>query len=254
MKCPYCGVHYLGGERQCPVCGKRAGIGTPKKKSKFTSQPLSYQPPKKTKSKAQNTYVSFDASAKKEKAAKKSNVIPIFLGIIIFLFAVSFLISIVVSISEYVSYETSIPEYESVYESCELYEVLPSGTWINDDGSMLFITYSDGSISWTDGTETATDSYPMMDRVNLTEETAPDYCSEEELQNYPVTEYTHYDLWFYDSSTTLPEYDLCVYLPNDTAPEDITAFDCYDRNTDTYFTLKMIDENELPVIPDTLAA
>ena len=35
MKCPYCGVHYLDSEHECPVCGKRPGIGAPKKKSKI---------------------------------------------------------------------------------------------------------------------------------------------------------------------------------------------------------------------------
>lgn len=24
MKCPYCGIHYLDEERECPICGRRA--------------------------------------------------------------------------------------------------------------------------------------------------------------------------------------------------------------------------------------
>ena len=32
MRCPYCGVNYTDGERQCPICGKRAPLNAPKKK------------------------------------------------------------------------------------------------------------------------------------------------------------------------------------------------------------------------------
>ena len=52
MKCPYCGVHYLDGERECPVCGRRPGIIAPKKKSKFTTQDSSGQPVREKKSSA----------------------------------------------------------------------------------------------------------------------------------------------------------------------------------------------------------
>lgn len=32
MRCPYCDVNYTDGERQCPICGKRAPLNASKKK------------------------------------------------------------------------------------------------------------------------------------------------------------------------------------------------------------------------------
>lgn len=241
MKCPHCGIYYMDGERECPVCGKRAGIITPKKKSKFARVTTPTDRTKEKKARHQKSSVRFDTPVKPPKK-KKPNFIVIALGIVIFLFVLGFLSTLVTSITESIHYKIAAPEPESVYESCELYEILPAGTWETADGSMQFVTHSDGSISWTDGTETATDSYPMLDRVNLTEEIAPDFCSEYELENYPVSEYTHYNLWFYDASSDLPEYDLCVYLVNGTVPDDITQFDCYDRLNDTNFTLYLVSE------------
>lgn len=240
MKCPHCGIYYMDGEKECPVCGKRPGIMAPKKKSIFDMPAPSTDQPKAQKVNRQKNAVRLDEPAKPKK--KRLNLPLIIFGIIFFLFAAVFVVSLVISITESIRYEIASPEPESVYESCELDEILPSGTWETVDGSMRFVTHADGSISWTDGTETATDSNPMLDRVNLTEENAPDFCSEYELENYPVSAYTHYNLWFYDASTDLPEYDLCVYLLNESAPEEIAQFDCYDRITETNFTLYLMSD------------
>ena len=262
MKCPYCGVHYLDGERECPVCGRRPGIIAPKKKSKFTTQDSSGQPVREKKSSAKKvTHQPESSEAAWQRAAaqnsknspkppneaQQSGCAPGCLIVAVILIALSVVPGILFNMIH-----TDFPAsaWEDIYdESCELSEVLPSGTWKNEDGSLLVTIYDDGTVSWTDGTDTAEDGDPGFDRLLLTEENASEYSDDEELKNYPISDYTHYYFYFCDSASMLPDYDLHIYVPNDTVPEDITSFGCYDWQSEEFFTLTLTDSSEAPATP-----
>ncbi|WP_435645548.1 hypothetical protein [Butyricicoccus porcorum] len=266
MKCPYCGVHYLDSEHECPVCGNRPGIGAPKKKSKFTAQDSSDQPAREKNSSAKKILhqpASSDAawqraaaqnsgaSPKQPGEARTSGCAPgcLIVAIILILLTIVPAVMSYVTFSDFSGAVTFVDDDSELYEPCALDEVLSAGTWTNDDGSLRITVYDDGSIAWTDGIRTAQDPAPSFERMLLTEDTASESCSREELEQYPVEDYTHYTLYFSDSSSNLPDYDLYIYVPNDTAPEDVTSFGCFDWESDEFFTLTRIDQSEVPAMP-----
>lgn len=286
MKCPYCGVHYEDTEKQCPVCGKRSGITTPKKPSKFTSAETSAKPAqasakpfepsstssKKTVSAGSSKSGSTSRAAKSSYSSKSSEeawqramnqtsavkkkksgcgiyiLIGVVLTILLCLLTVFFALYVYDNAS---SGSGTILSEDSTYSSCEILETLPTGTWQTQDKSLTVVIDEEGCISWTDGVDTAEDYAPLFYHMFYTEDNFADYCTDYEMSHYPLDEYTHYNLYFADFSSDVPDYDLYIYLPNGTARDDITSFDCYDWEEENWFTLFLVDEST--TLPETLS-
>lgn len=266
MKCPYCGVHYLDGERECPVCGKRAGPLTPKKKSKFTNtaRSIPYAPPGKSKAaagKKPTASSKHGASAAWQRAAKSGSLPPdsgarrgCLPGclIVVILIAVILVGNLIPFLSGYHLFE-SLPdestfswEEEDSYEPDDFYEPQDvssflTGSWRADSGDLTFTVFEDGSVSWSDGTDSAQNSTPSFDRLLLTDSNAEDHCSAEELEQFPIDRYTQYELYAYDEDGNLDALFLRFYSPIDADPAALTQLSCYDFVAGEYLTFRRTD-------------
>lgn len=278
MKCPHCGIHYMDDERECPVCGKRPGLFAPKKKSKFTSASAEPTAPKKTKPAAstarKQTYNhkkpdSAEAAWQRAAAGAHSHDNPLAsdtrkksrhtgcLAVVIVL-AVFFLLPTLLSVVSFHSITDSAvnwldntfqsddyeyDDYDDIYQSCDPSAAFPSGTWVNEDASVTMAVDEEGTVFWQDSDGSFQDDYPLFQRLELSVSNAADYCTEEELTLYPVSDYIHYTLWASDTDPETDDFrelDLYLYIHNDTDPADVTAFDYYDLETEEYHTFTYV--------------
>lgn len=236
MKCPHCGIYYMDDERECPVCGKRPGILTPNKKQVSHTTKL-----EKKKPPVQPAWQRTAASQQKKKKSSPSiGCLTIIIFIVIINIAAGIVGLFMNRTSHFISREPE-PEYNDSAEiSCELLEIFPAGTWVNTDGTITMTIDSSGTLSWTDGIYTAVDNYPLCSRLELTEDNAEEYCSEQELQLYPIAEYTRYTLYAWDNDNDL---NICIYIPIESSLYNgITEFDYYDYLNDTFQTFRHVSD------------
>ena len=238
MKCPHCGIYYMDDERECPVCGKRPGITA--KKKKYTS-PISYN--KSTASKTvsnQKKKTEFVDTVPKESAAPiseqktKSKKTPGCLTVILVFIFLSVIFNLVTSFFTSCSVpDIAVPEPEPLsYEDSMICETIAPGTWHIEDTDLTVVVDTDNTISWTDGTGTASDWAPFFEPV----ENGSDYVSDEKVNDYPSDTYACYNLYFCDSENDLGSYDFYVFLPNDTSLYELESFDCYNNTDGTWYT------------------
>ncbi|MDO5783809.1 MAG: hypothetical protein Q4P20_01960 [Eubacteriales bacterium] len=292
MKCPHCGIHYMDGERECPLCGKRPGLLAPKKKSKFNSADVEqeYRPsPKKAKpatsTERKQTYnhkkpASTEAAWQRAAAGAHSHDNPLAASprqqknkasgclVVVILFIIFIAASCIFGIMSYNDVAHSATDWlddtflsddyddsDDIYESCDPYEAFSSGTWVNEDYSLTMVVDDSGTISWSDGTKSAVDDYPLFQRLALTEDNASDYCSDDELEEYPIDEYTQYTLWastWNDETDDSDSLSICLYMPNDVDAADVTSFDYYDYDAGEYHTFTYL--SDATALPDSVIA
>ncbi len=266
MKCPYCGIHYADDETECPICGKRPSALAPKKKSKFTKIP--YEPAQNDSNFSDRRASSSETSQRRKKAppsgkppqrqkSSASGCLIVVIAIVVILFLCfalfglrsysnveSFTTDDAVFFADdddiYVTEEEDLggeeTETDVIYERCDIADVL-SGSWEISDGDLSFTVNEDGSVDWSTGDGSAADPNPTCFRVNLDEENASDYVSDDDLSRYPADAYTRYELDLYDDQGTLGIVTLYLYYPTGAPLEAITALDCYVYHTGTYCTL-----------------
>lgn len=274
MKCPHCGIYYTDGEKKCPVCGKRPGIQAPKpqKQSEGTShKEILHQPKKQPSAQSTERKQTYGNKSKSTEAAwqqaaagqhthanplepkqKKSGcgsgcliilIIFILITVIQIIGAVGFN---VFSYSEDVGESiTSFLEDEDIGEEMDIQTVL-TGTWRNTDGSLTLTIDEEGVVTWSDADGIHSDDVPLFERLNLTEDNQEEYCSADELQDYPPDSFTYYSLyavasdWDDDS-----ELDMWFYLPREEqSPE---TFDYYDYYEETYGTFTRVSDSTQPI-------
>lgn len=272
MKCPYCGVHYMDGERECPVCGKHAGPIAPKKQSKFTNPGFDMPYEAEKEKKATHTAKKSDSAAAWQKAAAQSGSNPharpgqkkqttgCSIGCLIALIIMGVIIILTVFSARvgYNAVTTSSREEEpgfledDIYESCEIADVL-TGTWGTSDGRLSITVHPDGTVAWTDGINTGEDEYPFCNRLLLNETNAGEYCSDEELKRFAIDQYTYYELHATDWENELDEINLHLYLPADQDIDSLTSFECCDCDTEEFYTFIRADA-EAPAQPVSQAA
>ena len=274
MKCPHCGIYYTDGEKKCPVCGKRPGIQAPKpqKQSEGTShKEILHQPKKQPSAQSTERKQTYGNKSKSTEAAwqqaaagqhthanplepkqKKSGcgsgcliilIIFILITVIQIIGAVGFN---VFSYSEDVGESiTSFLEDEDIGEKMDIQTVL-TGTWRNTDGSLTLTIDEEGVVTWSDADGIHSDDVPLFERLNLTEDNQEEYCSADELQDYPPDSFTYYSLyavaseWDDDS-----ELDMWFYLPQEEQSPEI--FDYYDYYEEAYGTFTRVSDSTQPI-------
>lgn len=290
MKCPHCGIHYMDDERECPVCGKRPGLLAPKKKSKFTSTNAEPTTPKKAKPAAstarKQTYNhkkpdSAQAAWQRASAGAHSHDNPLAAGarkkskhtgclVVVVVLVVFFLIPVLLSAisfhditnsavnwldDTFQSNDYEYEDYDDIYAYCDPSDAFPSGTWVNEDASVTMVVDAEGTVFWQDSNGSFQDEYPLFERLELSVSNAADYCTEEELTRYPVSDYIHYTLWASDTDPETDDFrslDLYLYIHNDTDPADVSTFDYYDRETGEYHTFTYV--STATVLPETVVS
>lgn len=278
MKCPYCGVHYMDDESVCPVCGKRAGVLAPKKKSKYSNsfRELPYEPHAKaatsSSKKSESSYNSKQANPAKhppvsstwQKAsgqpylpsqpqgtsshASGCLIAAIIIGVILFLSILGANVSLHSFVTDVIEDDTisNFIEDDTVSQECAVTDLL-TGTWTTSDGSLSVTIYEDGSLSWSDGANSTDPEIPSCYRLLLTDDNALSWCSEDELQEFPLDQYIHYTLYAEDSSDLLADLDLYLYYPIDQSPDTILQLECYDYETSSYQVLTRSESTTIPV-------
>ena len=283
MKCPHCGIHYMDGERECPVCGKRAGLIAPKKKSKFSNADM--ESARRIAAKASKSAASTERTqtynhkkpdsteAAWERAAagahshdnpfertprRKSSKASGCLVVVVLLVIISAVTGIFSAIPYHILTDPTTgwleDEFgEDIYEYCDPSDAFPTGTWVNEDNSLTMIVNENGEVWWSDGVEAFTDDAPLFEHLKLTEDNASDYCTDTELEIYPISSYTQYTLWasvWDDAADESHSLDLCMYIPNDADTDTLTSFDYYDRDTYEYHTFTYF--SDATVLPESV--
>lgn len=279
MKCPHCGVHYMDEEKECPVCGKRAGLLVPRKQSKFskTTQDTSYKPkPKKSSGKSTARKQTYNNQRKSTAAAwqqaaagqhihdnplerkkKKSGCgTGCLIVVIIFIILIALNIGSAINYSSIMdsdSWTDSIDSFfdESYDDDDDLYSwtdiaEMGVGTWSNTDGSVTFTIEEDGTLSWTNSSGSYTDHYPSCYFLQLNDGNQDMYCSEEELKSFSLDSYCYYEFWGYSfDDEDSYSFDFRFYLPAD-ANTLSSTFDYYDKDTGEYGTFTRVSEETEP--------
>ncbi|MDO4173325.1 MAG: hypothetical protein Q4D42_01050 [Eubacteriales bacterium] len=270
MKCPYCGIHYLDGEKECPVCGKRPGLLSPKKTSKFTQPQQDHSdPPKQKKSSGQSTarkqtynnkkksttaawqqaaagQHTHDNPLEKQPSGAKTGCL-IVVVLVIILIATSICFAIFQSFAENSSsFDDSNSFLDSdtgnAYNWMDAVD-LGTGTWSNADGSITFTIDADGSLYCTTDDTSHTDEYPSCYRLDLNEDNQEIYCLDSELEAFPPNSFGYYEISGYDEDGYF--FDCRFYLPanTDTLPD---TFDYYDYNTGDFGSFTRVPEEAEP--------
>lgn len=286
MKCPHCGIHYMDDERECPVCGKRPGILAPKKQSKFSGaqqEPISKKSKPASSTKRKQTYnhkkpTSTEAAWQRAAAGAHSHdnplaanagrqktkgsgclIVAILLAVFIVAPAIFGMISfqnVTDSAADWLDntfQSDDYDDYDDIYESCAPSDAFSSGTWVNEDASVTMAVDTAGTISWSDSNGDFLDDYPLFQHLALTEDNAGDYCSDTELEQYPIADYTQYVLWasvWNDETDDSNSLDICLYIPNDMDSAAVTSFDYYDYGTGEYHTFTYVSDST--VLPDSV--
>lgn len=263
MKCPHCGIYYMDGERECPVCGKSAGPFAPKKKKAYRpnvpdrpARPASARPKK-----VQHT--SSGNAAWQQTAAQKGGTSGSSSGsgcaagclTVVIILAVLVALSIVGGLVSY----SALPDFGSAggylehildddtFETCDVTDVLPAGsTWRSSDGSLTITVREDGSVEWTDGADTAEDDAPLMERLAVDEDNMDDYYDEEDAARWPLDRFTRFDLSCTDDAGDMDDLTIWFYIPNDTEPDDLTAIEAYNWDVDAYLTFSRTNSPQEP--------
>lgn len=273
MKCPHCGIYYMDDERVCPICGKRPGIAPPKRKSvpypnMDTASADTDRRPKPKEKPADRAAGAWQRAAEQAKEhdhlpyytsrpkAKKTHAFrPVFL-IIMILVVVSICTSLIRNVADELT-DISTPTWESpadddtdsIYAEADILDALPAGTWQEDGSDRTITIYEDGSIDWSVGGVTADADYISVDHLLLDEDNASTYCTEDELERYPVAAYSQYTLYLSDWDGNLDTLYLCLYLPNGESVDDRGGFDCYDYETSGYSSFSRVGASA-PETPD----
>ena len=274
MKCPHCGIYYTDGEKKCPVCGKRPGIQAPKpqKQSEGTShKEIPHQPKKQPSVQSTERKQTYGNKSKSTEAAwqqaaagqhthdnplerkpKKSGS-PGCL-IILILFIVITTIEIIGTVGFNVfshsegfdeSFTTSEDMSDDIAEDVDIQTVL-TGTWRNGDGTLTLTIDEEGVVTWSDSTGIHSDDWPQFERLNLTEDNQEEYCSVDEMRDYPLDSFTYYSIyamaadWDDDS-----ELDMWFYLPQEEQSPEI--FDYYDYYEEAYGTFTRVSDSTQPI-------
>ena len=278
MKCPHCGIYYTDGEKECPVCGKRPGMQAAKSSARKSSAGTSHkyvphQPKKKPSAqsaerkqtygnKSSSTEAAWQQAAagqhthdnpleqKKKKSGCGSGCL-----IILIVFILITAIQIIGAVGFNVMakpegviesiFSSSEESAEDIGEDVDIQTVL-TGTWRNTDGSLTLTIDEEGVITWSDADGIHSDDVPLFERLNLTEDNQKEYCSVDEIKDYPLDSFTYYSIyamaaeWDDDS-----ELDMWFYLPQDTqSPE---TFDYYDYYEETYDTFTRVSDSTEPM-------
>ena len=121
-----------------------------------------------------------------------------------------------------------------------------TGTWRNTDGSLTLTIDEEGVVTWSDADGIHSDDVPLFERLNLTEDNQEEYCSVDEMRDYPLDSFTYYSLyavaadWDDDS-----ELDMWFYLPQEEqSPE---TFDYYDYYEEAYGTFTRVSDSTQPI-------
>lgn len=276
MKCPHCGIYYTDGEKKCPVCGKRPGIqaSKPQKQSEGTShKEIPHQPKKPSSAQSterKQTYgnksSSTEAAWQQAAAGQHTHTNPLEPKqkksgcgsgclIILIVFILITAIQIIGAVGFNVMakpegviesiFSSSEESAEDIGEDVDIQTVL-TGTWRNTDGSLTITIDEEGVVTWSDAAGIHSDDWPLFERLNLTEDNQKEYCSVDEIKDYPLDSFTYYSIyamaaeWDDDS-----ELDMWFYLPQDTqSPE---TFDYYDYYEETYDTFTRVSDSTEPM-------
>lgn len=269
MKCPYCGIYCTDDERECPVCGKRL-TGVPKSQKRSADQShkeIPHQPKKQPAAQSterKQTYGNKSTSTESawQKAAagqhihdnplehkKQSGGIGCLIAILIFLAFMLF--PVMGSIGYSIISDSDISEdfssffEDDVYEETDISSVL-TGTWRNTDGTLTLTIDEEGVVTWSDADGIHSDGDPLFENINLTDDNQEDYCSADDLQDYPPDSYTYYSIYAvaseWDDDSCL---EMWFYFPQDEQSPEI--FDYYDYYEETYNTFTLVSDSTEPM-------
>lgn len=281
MKCPHCGIYYTDGEKECPVCGKRPGIQAPKSSSRKRSADTSHKEiPHQSKKKPsvqsterKQTYGNKSKSTESawqqaaagqhlhdnplERKTKKSSGSGCLIILIVFIVITAIEIMGTVGFS-FLSYSEGIGESiimsedssDDIGEEVDIQTVL-TGTWCNTDGTLTLTIDEKGVVTWSDADGIHSNGGPLFERLNLTEDNQEEYCSVDEMRDYPLDSFTYYSLYAaaaeWDDNS---ELDLWFYLPQgEQSPETFDYYDYYEETYDT-FTRVSGSTEPMPVGPE----
>lgn len=278
MKCPHCGIYYTDGEKECPVCGKRPGIQAAKSSARKSSAGTSHkdvphQPKKKPSAQSterKQTYGNKSSSTEtawqqaaagqhthtnplepKQKTSGCGSGCLIILIVFILITAIQIIGAVgfnVMAKPEGVIesiFSSSEESAEDIGEDVDIQTVL-TGTWRNSDGTLTLTIDEEGVVTWSDSDGIHSDDVPLFERLNLTEDNQEEYCSADELQDYPPDSFTYYSLyavaseWDDDS-----ELDMWFYLPQEEQSPEI--FDYYDYYEEAYGTFTRVSDSTQPI-------
>lgn len=262
MKCPHCGVNYMDDEKRCPICGKRPGIvpssqTKDKKKQKTrTTQSKAWQEAGE-RAKQHEHLEYYTASPQKpakqpaQQSKKKKGKWGCLAFIIVFALTTlgsTMLVNFGKLIFEEVDNTFLAEDGESVFESCELTEVIPEGSWRTEDGSLMITVTesSDGDyLTWMRNGSLYTSEYTDASVWNLNADNVSDYYTQDELETYPLERYTQYSLMADGSDQGDDGIDWAVYRENDVEPKDVMTIDIYDYDTGEYESLQRIVSDKI---------
>lgn len=230
MRCPHCGIHYMDGEKICPICGKRAGIAAARRTN---TKPVRSAQPSQSKTKPSANRTTAKRSSKPQAAApstawretpkrpkksaqqtkKKRGCTTPFL--ILFVIYLLFTFFSAVDLPDRLPWSDEMDEfgYEDDVDWVETYDYPVAcmiGTWESTETGDQLTVEEDGSVTLTSGDVscTADSSDSFFQVLNLESASTKDY----------------------ESALFENDTDLTLDYP----PEDYyyCSFDCYPRKKD----------------------
>lgn len=272
MKCPYCGIYFIDGERECPVCGRRIPTGAAKsketgelhqntqhKKVKFSAKPDSEQRRQMHAADAPPSPPLRTFSAKpKQKSGGRGCLVGVLLLLLLFslfgglfglVFDAAFVDQIIEGVNSGMEDAFSDPS-ENLQEYSEELDEVPKelvGTWKSEDTDLTFEFRKNGQVRWNrEGFDEPLQATPTVvsyaSLQEASEEVISDIADEYGLEQLAPEEYTMYEVSAYNpwnEGDMDVDLDLRLYVSNEEEnPDTLVVYDHYSDEYDAFHRAK----------------